>query len=142
LRLSNNNHKEKSLLSFGLMNWDKKFLLKCSNFTAKKLNLQLSYVYEIFMHARLWTEPNWILLIDLEKLRKEERISDSMKPKAREAHKKIFWHPKMEFIIWHFETQTIFFFFCRFWVCCWWSSWCCVICWMDFGVVLLVFWFM
>jgi hypothetical protein len=54
------------------------------------------------------------LLIDLEKLRKEERISDSMKPKAREAHKKIFWHPKMEFIIWHFETQTIFFFFAGF----------------------------
>jgi hypothetical protein len=39
------------------------------------------------------------LLIDPEKLRKEERASDSVKPKAREAQKKKNCYPKMEVII-------------------------------------------
>jgi hypothetical protein len=40
------------------------------------------------MHARLWTESDWSLWIEPEKFRKEERASDSVKPKAREAHQK------------------------------------------------------
>jgi hypothetical protein len=39
------------------------------------------------------------LLIDPVKLRKEERASDSVKPKAREAQKKEVSYPKMKVII-------------------------------------------
>jgi hypothetical protein len=87
--LSNNN----SLLSFGLMNWDKKFLLKCSSYCQEAKRTTILCLWNIYAC----------------KIMNKARLNFVNRP--RKAHKKIFWYPKMEVIIWHFETQNFFFFF-------------------------------